>query len=167
MKTVGIILILLVGTLAAPLEHVFAQTAVQQPPTNLTAQASSGSQINLSWTAPVNATNNGVNGYKIERDVGCVGTFSVLANTTTTTYQNTGLLGDFCYAYKVSALNSAGASAASNSASATTLSVPNAPTGLSVTPVSSSSLKLTWSAPSDNGGSKITGYQVQRNGTVL
>jgi len=170
MKTAGIVLILLVATLAAPLEHVFAQTAVPQPPTSLTAQAASASQINLSWTAPVNATSNGVNGYKIERDVGCVGIFSVLvANTTTTitSYQNTGLLGDFCYAYKVSALNSIGASTASNSASVTTLSAPNAPTGLSVTPVSSSSLKLTWNTPSDNGGSKITGYQVQRNGTVL
>jgi hypothetical protein len=170
MKTAGIVLILLVATLVAPFEQIFAQVAVPQPPTSLTAQTASGSQINLSWTAPVNATNSGVNGYKIEQDVGCVGTFAVLvANTTTiaTSYQNTGLLGDFCYAYRVSALNSAGASTASNSASATTLSAPNAPTGLSVTPVSSSSLKLTWSAPSDNGGSKIIGYQVQRNGTIL
>jgi hypothetical protein len=170
MKTVGIVLILLVATLAAPMEHVFAQAAVSQPPTSLTAQAVSASQINLSWTAPVNATNNGVNGYKIEQDVGCVGVFSVLvANTTTTTtsYQSTGLLSDFCYAYRVSALNSVGTSAPSNTASATTLSTPNAPTGLSVTPVSSSSLKLTWNAPSDNGGSPIIGYQIQRNGTIL
>ncbi|MFY9301349.1 MAG: fibronectin type III domain-containing protein [Candidatus Nitrosotenuis sp.] len=170
MKTVGIVLILLVATLAAPMEHVFAQAAVSQPPTSLTAQAASASQINLSWAAPVNATNNGVNGYQIEQDVGCVGIFSVLvANTTTTTtsYQSTGLLSDFCYAYRVSALNSAGASAPSNTASATTLSTSNAPTGLVVTPVSSSSLRLAWNAPSDNGGSEITGYQIQRNGTIL
>lgn len=170
MKKAGIILILLVATLAAPFEQIFAQTAVPLSPTSLTAQAASASQINLSWIAPVNATSSGVNGYKIEQDVGCVGTFSVLvANTTTTTtsYSSTGLLGDFCYSYRVSALNSAGASAASNSASATTLSTPNAPTGLTVTIISSSSLKLDWISPSDNGGSKITGYQIQRNGTVL
>ncbi len=170
MKTTGIVLILLVATLAAPFEHIFAQTGVPLPPTNLTVQAASSSQVNLRWTAPINATDAGVNGYTIERDVGCVGIFAVLvANTTTsaTTYSNTGLLGDFCYAYRVSALNSVGASTASNIASATTLSVPNAPAGLTVTPVSNSSLKLTWSAPSDNGGSKITGYQVQRNGTII
>jgi hypothetical protein len=64
-------------------------------------------------------------------------------------------------------LNPVGASILSNTASATTLSVPSEPTGLIVTPVSSSSLKLSWNAPSDNGGSTITGYQIQRNGTVL
>lgn len=170
MKTAGIILILLVATLAAPLGHVFAQTAVPAPPTNLTAHVASGSQINLSWTAPVNSTTSSVNGYKIEQDVGCVGIFSVLvANTTTTNtaYSNTGLLSDFCYSYRVSALNSAGSSAPSNSASATTHGTPSVPTGLTVTQVSSNSLRLAWNAPTDNGGSSITGYQIQRNGTIL
>ncbi|MEW6044740.1 MAG: fibronectin type III domain-containing protein [Thermoproteota archaeon] len=170
MKTTGITLILLVATLAVPLEHALAQTAVSSPPTNLIAQAVSGSQINLSWTAPQNSTENGVNGYKIEQDVGCVGVFSVLvANTTTTStsYSSTGLLNDFCYSYRVSALNSAGDSAPSNTASATTHGTPSAPTGLTVTVASSSSLNLSWNAPSDDGGSPITGYQIQRNGTVL
>ncbi|MEM2785419.1 MAG: fibronectin type III domain-containing protein [Candidatus Nitrosotenuis sp.] len=170
MKIVGITLILLVGTLAVPLEHVLAQTAVSSPPTGLTAQAVSGSQINLSWTAPQNSTENGVNGYKIEQDVGCVGIFSILVENTTTTstsFSNIGLLSDFCYSYRVSALNSAGTSTPSNTASAITHGIPSAPTGLTVTAVSSSSLKLSWNAPSDNGGSPVIGYQIQRNGTIL
>ncbi|MGI0041085.1 MAG: fibronectin type III domain-containing protein, partial [Nitrosopumilaceae archaeon] len=48
-----------------------------------------------------------------------------------------------------------------------TLQVPNAPTAPSVTALSKSSLKLIWTAPSNNGGSPITGYKIQRNGTTL
>lgn len=166
MKTAVILLVLLVASLAMPTHSIFAQVAPNAP-TNLSALAVSASQINLSWIAPANST---VNGYKIEQDVGCLGIFSVLvANTTTTatTYSNTGLLADFCYAYRVFALNSAGSSVPSNVASATTFGVPSAPTGLVVTPLSASSLKLSWQPPQDIGGSKITGYQIQRNGTVL
>jgi hypothetical protein len=170
MKIAGITLILLVATLAVPLEHALAQTAISSPPTGLSAKAVSGSQINLSWTAPQNSTINGVNGYRIEQDIGCIGIFSVLVENTTsasTTFSSTGLLSDFCYSYRVSALNSAGASATSNIASATTYGTPNAPTGLIVTAISSSSLKLSWNPPSDDGGSAVTGYQIQRNGTIL
>lgn len=171
MKIVGTILLLLVATLAAPLEHVFAQTAtISNPPTNLSAHAVSDSQINLSWIAPVNSTINGVNGYKIERDIGCFDVFSVhVANTTTTstTFSDTNLIDDFCYSYRVSALTPLGSSNSSNTASATTLSVPSAPTGLNVTTVSSTSLKLNWNAPADDGGAQITGYQIQRNDTIL
>jgi hypothetical protein len=171
MKIAGTILLLLVATLAAPLGHVFAQNAdASSPPTNLSAHAVSGSQINLSWIAPVNSTINGVNGYKIERDAGCFDVFSThVANTTTTstTFSDTNLIDNFCYSYRVSALMPLGSSNSSNTASATTLSVPNAPTGLNVTIVSNTSLKLNWNAPADDGGAQITGYQIQRNGTIL
>ncbi|HXG73340.1 MAG TPA: fibronectin type III domain-containing protein [Candidatus Nitrosotenuis sp.] len=170
MKIAGITLILLVATLAVPLEHALAQVPVSPPPTGLTATATSSSQINLSWNAPQNSVENGVNGYKIEQDTGCVGIFSVLVENTTTTvtsFTSTGLLSDFCYTYRVSALNSVGTSAPSNTASATTYGVPNAPAGLAVTVVSSSSLKLSWNAPADDGGTPVTGYQIQRNGTIL
>ncbi|HXW02522.1 MAG TPA: fibronectin type III domain-containing protein [Candidatus Nitrosotenuis sp.] len=171
MKIAGTVLLLLVATLAAPLEYAFAQNAdVSNPPTNLSAHAVSDSQVNLSWNAPVNSTVNGVNGYKIERDVGCFDVFSVhVANTTTTItiFSDTNLIDNFCYAYKVSALTPLGSSNSSNTASATTLSVSSAPTGLNVTTVSSTSLRLNWNTPAADGGAQITGYQIQRNGTIL
>ena len=40
--------------------------------------------------------------------------------------------------------------------------VPDAPTGLTSSDVGSSSLKLSWSAPGDNGGASITNYLVRR-----
>lgn len=166
MKTTGIVLILLVATLALPLGNSFA-VPISAPPTNLTAQAVSSTQINLSWTAPVNSTQNEVNGYRIEQDISCDGTFATLAaNSTSTTYTNTGLNSGTCYAYRVSALNSAGASAPSNVDFDVTHTTTSAPTGLAITALSTS-LKLVWNAPSNNGGASISGYQIQRNGTIL
>lgn len=167
MKTTGIVLILLVATLALPLGNSFA-VPISNPPTNLVAQTISSTQINLSWNAPVNSTQNEVNGYKIEQDVSCDGSFATLvANNTSTTYSDTGLSAGTCYAYRVLALNSAGASMPSNVDFDVTLATSSAPNGLTVTAASATSLKLTWSAPANNGGANITGYQIQRNGTVL
>ena len=166
MKTTGIVLILLVATLALPVGNSFA-VPVSAPPTNLTAQAVSSTQINLSWMAPTNTTQNEVNGYLIEQDIGCDGTFFIISqNNTSTSYSNLGLTSGTCYAYRVSALNSAGISAPSNVDFDITHTTPNAPTGLVIT-ASTTSLKILWSAPSDNGGSAISGYQIQRNGTTL
>lgn len=199
MKTtaISLILILLAGTLATPVSFSEAQVSdltVPNPPTNLNATAVSSTQINLSWTAPVNSTEDQVNGYKIEIRPFCTGSFSVLvANTTNTTtaYSNTDLASGICYEYQVSALNPVGTGNASNTASATTWSVPNAPTslnatpttlqnptpmpispptaptGLTVTTLSGTALKLTWNVPSDTGGAPITGYSIQRNGTII
>ena len=42
-------------------------TTVPQPPTGLATSVVSSSQINLSWTAPVNNGGSAITGYKIER----------------------------------------------------------------------------------------------------
>lgn len=42
------------------------------------------------------------------------------------------------------------------------VSVPGAPTGLTVTAVTSSTVSLQWTAPTSNGGSQLTDYVVQR-----
>ena len=47
------------------------------------------------------------------------------------------------------------------SKSATPATKPGKPTGVSVTTTGSRSLKVTWTAPSDNGGSALTGSEVQ------
>jgi hypothetical protein len=40
---------------------------------------------------------------------------------------------------------------------------PTSPTGLTAVPVLSSQINLSWSAPSDDGGSPITGYKIERS----
>ncbi|HET7337831.1 MAG TPA: fibronectin type III domain-containing protein, partial [Candidatus Nitrosotalea sp.] len=139
-----------------------------QPPTGLTATATSSSQIDLSWNAPGSDGGSAITGYKIERSING-GTFSILvANTAdaATAYSDTGLTSNTNYTYRISAINSVGTSSPSNTASATTpvtITAPQPPTGLAATAISSSQINLSWSAPANNGGSAITGYKIERS----
>lgn len=157
------------GTLVADLDTGSAGPTAPQAPTGLTANSISTSQINLSWTAPSNNGGSAITGYKIDRSTNAGSTWSTLvANTasSSTTYSNTGLAAATSYTYRVSAINSVGTSAVSNTASAITgtiITVPQAPTGLVASAISSSQINLSWSAPSNNGGSAITGYKIEQS----
>ena len=97
-----------------------------QPPTGLTATAVSSYQINLSWQAPSNTGGADLMGYKIERSNDGGSTWNnIISNTgnSATTYSDTGLQPVTSYTYRVSAVNYAGTSSPSNTATATTLTV--------------------------------------------
>src|SRR2546425_401397 len=136
-------------------------------PTGLAATAVSSSQVSLSWTAPADNGGSVITGYRVERSTDGGSTWSALvANTgsAATTYSDTGLAHTTTYAYRVSAINSVGPSSTSSTASATTLAVaPSSPTGLTATTVSASQVNLSWTAPTDNGGSAITRYKGERS----
>lgn len=104
------------GTGTATLMITVASTADTTPPsvpTNLTASAQSTSQIALSWTASTD--NVGVAGYYIYRN----GT--KVAQTSNTSYTDSGLSAGTAYSYSVAAYDAAGnTSANSASVSATT-----------------------------------------------
>ncbi|HEV2193176.1 MAG TPA: fibronectin type III domain-containing protein [Nitrosopumilaceae archaeon] len=144
-----------------------AVSTTPRPPTGLTATAISSSQINLSWTAPTDNGGSAITGYKIERSTDAGSTWPTVINIgNTTAYSNTGLVASTAYTYRVSAINSVGTGSPSNTASATTPStaiVPQPPTGLTATAVSSSQINLSWTAPANNGGSAITGYKIERS----
>ena len=151
-----------------------AATTVPGAPTSLTATASGTTTIDLSWTAPADDGGSAITGYRIE--VSPNGTSSWtnrVANTgnTSTSYSHTGLDAGTTRHCRVSAINSAGTGAASNTANATTEedapTVPDAPTGLSATADGTSTIDLDWTAPADNGGTSITGYRIEvsPNGT--
>ena len=96
-----------------------------RPPTALTATTISSSQINLSWTAPSSNGGSAITGYKIEGSTNGGATWSAIVSnsgSTGTTYSNTGLAANTTYSYRVSAINSVGTGAPSNTASASTLS---------------------------------------------
>src|SRR5689334_19133252 len=141
------------------------------PPTGLTAITSSSSQINLSWTAPTNNGGSVIIGYKIDRSSNGGSTWTtIIANTvsTSTTYSNTGLASSTTYTYRVSAINIIGTSSPSNTASATTniqITTSQPPTNLSAITSSSSQINLSWTAPTNNGGSSIIGYKIDRSST--
>ena len=106
-----------------------SDTTPPTAPGNLTATASGGSQINLSWSASTDAV--GVTGYKIERcqGAGC-SSFTQIATTTATSYPNTGLQESTSYSYRVRATDAASnLSGYSNIAGATTQTAGVEPAG--------------------------------------
>ena len=133
-----------------------ATTIVPDPPSGLSATTISASQINLQWTD--NATTE--TSYEVQRCVAAsCSSFtrldSLAANVTT--YQNTGLASNESFTYRVRAINSAGGSAFSATATATTI-LPAAPSSLSATTISASQINLQWT---DNSTTE-TSYEVQR-----
>jgi hypothetical protein len=83
-----------------------ADTTPPSAPTNLTATATSSTQINLTWTA--SADNVGVTQYQIQRcqGPGCT-TFAQVGTSTTPSFPDTGLLAATSYSYQVRALDAA------------------------------------------------------------
>jgi fibronectin type 3 domain-containing protein len=106
-----------------------SDTTPPSAPSGLTTTVVSSSQVNLSWTASTD--NVGVTGYQVERcqGTGC-STFTQLATTTTTTYNNTGLTASTSYSYRVRATDAANnLSTYSNTTSATTQAAGLVPAG--------------------------------------
>ena len=135
---------------------------VQLPaaPSNLNVSALSSTSLRLTWTD----NSNNETGFEIERAPGGTTNFTRITTTApnVSTYDNTGLSASTSYSYRVRAVNSAGASAYTTVASGTTQAAPTtpptAPTGLSVSVVSSSSLRLTWTDNSNNEA----GFEIER-----
>ena len=97
--------------------------ALPDPPTNLMAEAAGETQIDLSWTAPEDTNGSDVVGYRIEVSADGGTSWNDLiadTNSTVTTYAHTGLESGASRHYRTSAINSVGAGAPSNIASATT-----------------------------------------------
>ncbi len=140
---------------------VFADTTVPSAPTGLTAVSVSGTQINLSWTAPSNIGGGPIIGYKIEAKKGA-GSFEViLPNTgsTATTYLHTGLTTATTYYYRVYAINSIGTSGPSGESSA----IPKETTTPTLTAIAiaPTQIHLSWTAPSQTYKQSINGYKIE------
>ena len=122
-------------------------------PSGLTATAGSGGVIVLSWVN--NATN--ATATLIERSPNGANFAQVASTTgTTTSWSDSGLSSGTTYYYRVRAQNSAGTSAYSNTANATTpVGGPAAPSSLAATTVSGSSIGLSWINNSTNASAVL------------
>jgi hypothetical protein len=128
-------------------------------PSNLMAEAVSHRQVDLSWWD--NSDNE--NGFKVLRSTtGADGSYGLLATLEKgeITYSDTAASEGTTYYYRVRAFNGAGESGDSNAASATTpfLTIPNAPSNLAATAISSVQIDLSWWDNSDNE----LGFKVER-----
>jgi hypothetical protein len=128
-------------------------------PSGLAASAISSTQINLSWAD----NSSDETGFRIERRTDLSGTWSQIATAGAgaTSFADTTAAPATTYFYRVQATNSAGASGYSNEASATTLvsSLLAAPSALTATALSSTSIALAWV---DNSGNE-TEFRIERS----
>jgi subtilase family serine protease len=137
-------------------------------PQNLTATAGT-SQVALSWSAPSTDGGSPVTSYKVYRGTSLGGETLLSGSETGTTYTDSAVTNGTPYYYKVTAVNTVGESLASNEVSATPVAppaptVPGAPRGLAAA-AGDARVTLSWSAPSSDGGSALTGYNVYRGVT--
>ena len=140
------------------------------PPQSLTASVYSSTQVNLSWSTPSSNGGPPVTGYKIQYMLDAGNFTNLVSNSGSsfTAYSHTGLQIGHTYTYRIFAINSIGTGNSSNTATATPVqitTVPGSPV-LSANPSSATSVSLSWSPPSNDGGSAITGYKIEySNGT--
>ena len=144
-------------------DEVSATTQMPPPdtPDGLQAAALSATQIRIEFNAVADAT-----GYILYWSLTQSGTYDSLASTGSTTYDHIGLTPDTEYFYKVCAYNDFGRSPLSDAVSARTDpgQVPDAPTGVEATALSSSEIEVQFNTVSDATGYKIyyslssTGY---------
>ena len=129
-------------------------TAPALAATSLTATSTSSSAVQLTWSAISGAT-----GARVYRDSN--GTFIIAAEVgpEVTAYTDPNRSPSTAYTYVVRGFNAAGESPSSNEASATTLTRPPAPTGLTATAVSASQINLSWT---DNTGGAL-GFKILRS----
>ncbi len=139
--------------------------AVPAAPTGLTATSDGTSTFNLSWTAPaVSDKCSVITGYEIEQSMdGGSNWADVEANTMNNgvTYAHTSQTLTTVRQYRVGAINSEGTGTWSNVITAGMNTVPGPPGNLSATANGRTAIDLTWDAPTNTGGTDITGYRVQ------
>ena len=150
----------------SPIAHATTLSGTLGAPTGLVAVAQGSSQIDLTWIAPTGDGGSPITGYRIEvSSNGGLSWFVMVANTnsTATSYSHAGLAPGTTRHYRVSAINANGdVGPASNVDHATTgIDTSGAPTNLTATANGSSRIDLSWAAPSNDGGSAVTGYRIQ------
>ena len=169
-------------------DNVWSQDMIVTPPKNdttppttpsqISADAISSSQIDIAWggsTDPVvvDQLNSGVSGYELYRNGSLVKVFA----SSQRFYSDTGLSGATNYEYTLIAVDGAGNKSAPAVFGASTLlnpdsTPPSAPSGINLTPISSSKIDISWGASIDpkvlsETSSGVKEYRVFRDGKLI
>jgi hypothetical protein len=145
------------STPAAPYTEPGAPTITSGTPGN--------GAVELDWSAPSNDGGNAVSGYTVtaldtKTSVATTNACPGSAASTTTSCTVSNLTNGVSYTFEVAAINSAGMGAFSSTSSPfTPYGTPSAP-GNPSAKAGVLSAHVTWTVPSNNGGSAITGYTV-------
>ena len=150
-----------------PVKACFPFT-VPDPPGKPNVMDTDRNKVRLSWERPLKDGGSKIQGYTVEYMDPIDGRW-MTANIELikgTTYTVTGLINDREYEFRVKAKNAAGYSKPSPSSGLISMKgkigVPSAPRDLRVVKVGRNYVDLKWEPPRSEGGSRITGYLVER-----
>ena len=130
---------------------------VPNAPTGVSATLGSAGSVNIAFTAPVNNGGSPILSYTATSTPdGLTGTISQAGSGTISI---SGLTPGQSYQFSVVATNALGNSSASTASTAITMpNYPGAPTGATAVLTDPTTVSISFTAPSTNGGSTITGY---------
>jgi len=148
---------------------------VPASPIDLKADVVSSTQIDLSWSI-YDDNDSSIIGFKIEARINTDPNYSIIVENTgntNTAYSHTNLIPDTIYAYRVSAINSAGESEPSSGTTVKTSSDgislenrniegANVPTDVVARVISPTSIELSWNPPTQTYGQIINGYTIKQ-----
>jgi fibronectin type 3 domain-containing protein len=121
-------------------------------------------EVNLTWDAPSDNGGLLITNYRIHRALVSGSETFLVEIGNVTIYEDTGLTNGQKYFYEVSAVNPVGEGPKSNEVFGIPATIPGAPTDLAAER-GNGEVSLTWTVPSDNGGSQITNFTVYRGTT--
>ncbi|MCL2143112.1 MAG: fibronectin type III domain-containing protein, partial [Methanomassiliicoccaceae archaeon] len=137
-------------------------------PTGLTAEPGN-EEVTLSWTTPDDGGSTIIN-YQVSygTNAGYVRNWVDIPDSdeNMTTYTVTGLTNGTNYRFEIRAVNIVGEGPSSGTRTAIPITSPAAPGNFTATP-GVGQVVLTWTTPTGNGGSSITGYQISYGETAV
>jgi hypothetical protein len=155
----------------SPIGTIIAATVPDQILQAPTYVSSTLTSVTVTWLAPDNG-GSAITGYKVLMNGGGSSTVftditssGTLNNTTRTFTTPTSLTTGTTYQFKVVATNAVGDSVESpQSLNIMAAIVPTVPLNLAKFAATSSSITVSWVAPTNTGGTPLTGYNVYCNG---
>jgi hypothetical protein len=135
-------------------------------PSSLVATPNGNTQISLSWTASTES-GGAISQYLIERCQGAACTnFAQVNTSTTTSFNDIGLLGSVSYVYRVRAQDSTGTNGPYSKTASATTTAPTftAPSNLTATAAGNTQINLSWTTATETGGT-ISQYLIERCAT--
>jgi len=144
------------GAPSVPSNTVTPTAPVPGAPQGVSAKSGNG-QVKVSWSAPTVSSGSTITGYSVTSSPGGF----TCTTTGATSCTVSGLVNDTPHTFTVTATTSTGTSAPSAPSNTVTPSapVPGAPVGVSAK-AGNGQAKVSWSAPTNSGGARITGYKV-------